>query len=482
MTMVRLIEMSLSGAVLIALILLIRKTMLHRLSKQGFVLLWGIVLIRLLLPFSVPLKIGGYTMEKSAEFLPEILEPALEGLLPLVQNGTIEQSLISKQIPWIPVIYLIGLLSLAAFAAVSYLVCLQKFHRAIPISNSYLEQWQKSHPLIRKIRFCQCSGVASPLTYGIVRPVILVPEKTDWEDTRQLDYVFLHELYHIRRFDVLLKTAAVVAVCIHWFNPLVWVMVWMFNRDLELSCDEYVIRTNGYDARADYARTLIAMEERNAMPILGYSEFGGNVAEERILSIMKAKPASVVSRCLSIGLTVVLGFGCMISVQAEAPSQPQPIPAPTAATVQATEAPESVTREVPETEASEPETWVWPTQSRTITLPYGVRLSGQEEQYTDHICISATEGAMVYASTDGTISKTGFDLVYGNYVVISESDHVMLFYGHLASVAVSCEDVVQAGDIIGTIGQTGQATGPNLSFAVFVDGKAVDPTVYKEYK
>ena len=102
--------------------------------------------------------------------------------------------------------------------------------------------------------------ISSPLTFGVLRPVILVPKKTDWTDETALRYVLEHEFVHIQRFDVLSKLLLIAAVCVHRFNPLGWVMYVLANRDLELSCDETVLRRFGGDIRAAYARVLIRME------------------------------------------------------------------------------------------------------------------------------------------------------------------------------------------------------------------------------
>ena len=102
--------------------------------------------------------------------------------------------------------------------------------------------------------------ISSPLTFGVLRPVILLPKKTDWTDETALRYVLEHEFVHIQRFDVLSKLLLIAAVCVHRFNPLVWVMYVLANRDLELSCDETVLRRFGGDIRAAYARVLIRME------------------------------------------------------------------------------------------------------------------------------------------------------------------------------------------------------------------------------
>ena len=89
-----------------------------------------------------------------------------------------------------------------------------------------------------------------------------------------LRYVLEHEFVHIRRFDALWKLLLLAAACAHWFNPLVWVMYVLANRDLELSCDETVVRRFG-GARASYARVLIGMEAEKSgfAPLFLYTQF-----------------------------------------------------------------------------------------------------------------------------------------------------------------------------------------------------------------
>ena len=147
--------------------------------------------------------------------------------------------------------------------------------------------------------------ISSPLTFGVLRPVILVPKKTDWTDETALRYVLEHEFVHIQRFDVLSKLLLIAAVCVHWFNPLVWVMYVLANRDLELSCDETVLRRFGGDIRAAYARVLIRMEAARGGFAPLCNHFGKTAIEERITAIMKTKRITIVS----LGLAALLVAG-----------------------------------------------------------------------------------------------------------------------------------------------------------------------------
>jgi len=91
----------------------------------------------------------------------------------------------------------------------------------------------------------QSDRITTPVAVGIIKPWIILPKFMDLNDTQLLRYVFTHEYYHIRRFDALWKMIFVFALCIHWFNPMVWVMFILACRDIELTCDEMVIRHFG---------------------------------------------------------------------------------------------------------------------------------------------------------------------------------------------------------------------------------------------
>ena len=154
------------------------------------------------------------------------------------------------------------------------------------------------------------------MTYGLFRPVILLPNNTDLDDKQQLEYILFHEYVHIRHCDTALKLLATAALCIHWFNPLVWVLYILFNRDIELACDEYVIRKFGADNRSAYARTLISMEERKSFIAPFCNNFSKNAIEERIVSIMKTKKSSAVA-LFAAGFVVAVSTGAFVtSVQA----------------------------------------------------------------------------------------------------------------------------------------------------------------------
>jgi len=143
-----------------------------------------------------------------------------------------------------------------------------------------------------------------------------MPKTTDWGDEETLTYVLGHEYVHIRRFDTVTKLVLTSALCIHWFNPMVWIMYVLANRDIELSCDEAVIHGFGERTKSAYAMTLIRMEEMRSGLSPLCNHFSKNAIEERIVAIMKIKRASLVGLFAAIGLVVGVTMAFATSAQA----------------------------------------------------------------------------------------------------------------------------------------------------------------------
>lgn len=123
--------------------------------------------------------------------------------------------------------------------------------------------------------------------------------------------------------DLSTKLLTITALCLHWFNPLVWVMYLFFNRDLELSCDECVLR-RFHGARADYANTLIDMAARQSHPAILYSPFSEDAIEERITSIMKLQKVTLGAIGCSLVLIAALVLTLAASPKKNGDDSPEP--------------------------------------------------------------------------------------------------------------------------------------------------------------
>ena len=294
-----LVQMSFFGAIFIAVVIAVRAVFINKLPKRTFLVLWGIALLRLLIPFSIPSMLSAYSfMNRSIPVKETVSDMPISDFIPSAQTGQlfIGESTSQVQMPqdstqisvWI-ILWCVGAITCAAFFIISYLHWSFEFKTSLPVSNMFAAQWLEEHRLKRPITIRQSDRVETPLTYGIFRPVILMPLKTDWENKQQLQYILLHEYVHICRYDMVTKLLSAFALCVHWFNPMVWVMYILFNRDIELACDECVIREFGENSKSEYALTLISMEEKKSglMPIC--NNFSKNAIEEMITAVMKIK-------------------------------------------------------------------------------------------------------------------------------------------------------------------------------------------------
>lgn len=350
------LEMSFGGAVLIAAVLLLRRALLYRVPKWTFLLLWLAALCRLLIPFTLPSRFSVYTGAARAVRFFEENTPAVssEARPPAIDPGIFRED--GRTVPTVPAVpaaapekepasplsavYLTGASLCGLFFAAAYLRGLRRFRGAKAVTSGFLTRWQREHPTLLPVEIKSCAAVNAPLAYGLLRPVVLLPQNTDWSDEDRLACVLTHEYIHIRRGDLGWKLLLTAALCLHWFNPLVWAMYFHANRDLELACDEAAVRALGLDSRKRYACSLLSAAESGFSPVF-ITYAAKNHMEERIRAIMKMKKTSVAAiltaAALVAGVTVVFatsktpgpkGSGDLPqTVQNDPQSKPNPAPA-----------------------------------------------------------------------------------------------------------------------------------------------------------
>ena len=298
-----LLQMSFTGGILILAVIVIRALAINMLPKKAFNALWWISVVRLMIPFSIPSAFSVYSLMGS--HAPGNGSQAIR-VLPIGASGqaaSMPDSITNAVSTW-TVVWAAGVLVCAVFFSLAYWKCRKEFQTSIPVGNDFTENWLSVHQQGRRISIRQSGRFSAPLTYGVLHPVILMPTSTKWENTDSLAYVLAHEYVHIRRFDSIRKLVLIVVLCVHWFNPLVWGMYVLANRDIELSCDEAVVRLFGESAKMAYARALISMEETRSGLTPLCSSFSKNAIEERITAIMKIKKTTVFSLVLA-GFIVV---------------------------------------------------------------------------------------------------------------------------------------------------------------------------------
>lgn len=316
-----LLQMSFAGGILILAVIVIRALAINMLPKKAFNALWGISVVRLMIPFSIQSVFSVYSLMGShapgngSQTIRVLPIGASGQAIPLTSSVLNAANAVST---W-TIVWAAGVLVCAVFFSLAYWKCWKEFQTSLPVGNDFTENWLCVHQQRRRISIRQSGRFSAPLTYGVIHPVILMPMSTKWENTDSLEYVLTHEYVHIRRFDSIRKLVLIVVLCVHWFNPLVWVMYVLANRDIELSCDEAVVRLFGENAKAAYARALISMEETRSGLTPLCNNFSKNGIEERIIAIMKIKRTTVFSFIMT-GL-IVAGTATMFATSANA--QPQ---------------------------------------------------------------------------------------------------------------------------------------------------------------
>jgi beta-lactamase regulating signal transducer with metallopeptidase domain len=305
------LQMSISASVLIVAVVIIRALALHKLPKKTFLVMWGVVVCRLLIPFSIQSRFSfnsGFDMVK--RMLAERKTVSFPAEMTSILNKTNVPTagepigIGSSAVPVSPIviIWLVGMCACALFFIVTYIKCRRKFKMSLPVENEFIALWLREHPLRRAVQVRQSDHIKSPLTYGVFRPIVLLPKMTEWMDEAELGYILTHEFVHIRRFDNLAKLLLVLAICVHWFNPIVWVMFVLANRDIEISCDETVVQKFDETVKSVYALMLISMEEKKCRVSPMCSNFSKNAIEERIECIMKIKNVTMLSIIAAIML------------------------------------------------------------------------------------------------------------------------------------------------------------------------------------
>lgn len=318
-----LIQMTVTGSILIGCIGAIRFLAIHRLPKMAFWALWIIAALRLLLPWSLPLPDG---IQTGAAALSNTVRDLSAGIFCpsfMGQEGGWGSGETPPGAPFpdtplpslVMVVWLAGAICLAVYFAAAYLWNVRMFKRSVPDSTPYVQEWKKAHRIFRPLEVRNLDVISSPMTYGILHPVILLPKGLDRSGEAVLWYVLTHEYVHIRRFDAMAKLLLTAALCIHWFNPLVWAMYILANRDLELSCDACVLRRAGRAGRAGYALSLLSLEETRSPGAPFCNHFSKNAMEERIEAIMKYKKTPAIAMIAAW----ILAAGATTAFAASAP-------------------------------------------------------------------------------------------------------------------------------------------------------------------
>ena len=298
----KIINMSISASWLVLAVLILR-FVLKKAPKWINVLLWGIVAIRLICPFSFESTLS---LIPSAETIPLNIgmdtTPTINSGISAINNAVnpiISQSntpmagasvnLLQITISIYEYIWIFGMIALALYTAISYWRLRRKVDTAVRYKDNIF----------------QSENVSFPFVLGIIKPRIYLQFKMNWQ---YLEHVVAHEQAHICRKDHWWKPLGFLLLMIHWFNPLMWLAYVLLCRDIELACDEKVIKELGNEQRGDYTQALVACSVNRRMLAACPLAFGEVSVKERVKSVMNyKKPAFwviIISVIVCVGVAV----------------------------------------------------------------------------------------------------------------------------------------------------------------------------------
>ncbi len=328
-------EMSMAAGILIIGIVLFRLLFVRRIPKRIMVILWEIVVLRLLLPFIITFPFSGIpalvtekfgTVSDDYSFGTVVVTTADLGMGNA--KGIFWTAEMPQRLYWsdiLTVLYLTGIVVMCVGSVYFYLRDSRLFRESLPMEKCekkrlirMMEVEDMEWGYLEKIDFRISDRTATPVTYGVFRPAIIFPKGIFLKEEKELGLCLLHELVHIRNHDNLKKLVAHAALCIHWFNPLVWLMYSLFNRDIELLCDETAVRKCMAD-KQDYALALLSMAEYRAEGFRTALGFGKNAVKERILAVMTAGKTKISSVIVAV-LAVILALTAFLGTQTFAAS------------------------------------------------------------------------------------------------------------------------------------------------------------------
>lgn len=323
------LSLSLSGSILAVLIFVVKPFIKHKISKSIQYYIWIVVLLRLVIPFSFEGSIMNdvfYSDENSLEISSQGTVQQIDGtrentmnssILPEVQknkangvyNADVDHSIHFRDIfnQYVIYIWLFGVitaLTVNLFGYMRFLKYLKQGYRpATDEENRTLAALLNGRKHVRLVRN---RFVTTPMLTGILRPCIVIPD-IDFEP-KQLKNILLHEISHLRHFDIGVKWLTMITASIHWFNPLMYFIKKEINHACELACDEAVIKDFSPSEKQAYGDTLIFVAAEHKYPI---GVLQATMCEEkkslkeRLASIMKY---SEKSRLIIIFSGILIGF------------------------------------------------------------------------------------------------------------------------------------------------------------------------------
>jgi len=202
------------------------------------------------------------------------------------------------------IIWSAGMILLACSFLIQYIRLSRYFSDAKPFDCNKYDIYLKG--IKRSVKLYTSARVKTPITYGVIKPRIILPAEFSFTDSALTEYAILHEIWHIRQLDSLFNILWLMLICVYWFNPLVWLFWGLVKKDMEYQCDASVVKTLGYESRAEYARALVELTPvENVHPAFSIPLSSSGI-KARIVNIMSMHRPTRLSRAAAIVLLTIM--------------------------------------------------------------------------------------------------------------------------------------------------------------------------------
>ncbi len=373
-------------------------------------------------------------------------------------------------------IWISGMILLALYSAASYTRIRLKVRDAVRYRDNIY----------------QAEQLESAFVMGIVNPRIYVPYNVS---DRELELIIEHEKSHIKRLDNIVKPIAYLLLIVHWINPLVWVFYILFSKDIELACDERVIRKLGFESKVIYSKTILDCNIKRSGNIVCPIAFAEIGVKERVKNILNMKKNNKIIVGLALVIIGVIAIGFMTSpkkaVAGEKQSIEDGVVKETDAglsvveeeTVYATDSNGDNTDEIllaEEADDTIEETDISDINNTELVISVAAGyLTGPFGELHKGVDIASPLGTPIISNVSGTVIEADYDSAKGYYIVVSVSDEITYECHNCDELLFEKESTINAGDTIALLGSTGYSTGPHVHLEVYRNGEAIDPYDYK---
>lgn len=461
------ISVTLWSSLIIVAVLIIRNLLSHKLSARAFKAIWLCLAIRLILPFdfsienapiSVPLPSQIY-MQAS---IPQISAVPDEGNVKPnnyanthLPNASVSLSALRFKAT-LPFIWLTGAVMFLLSSLFAYLLFVNRLRNSRQAASEDFKQ------ICGKLKVYYSNTITSPLLCGYFRPAIYLPYKK--YTLQEQSGIMQHEMTHYKQGDLWFQLLLLCAASLSWFNPLVHIMRRMAICDIEMTVDEKMLKNADMQKRIKYGQMLFTeISSKESLLMAQYNS--GKGTKQRFKSILSTSAkrrggillSFVVALCLSVSFMVSCapkpasqGFQGSTSTSTAITPPPASAPQSDAGSSQSDEASASLTA-----------------SGVSLPLADNLNVSGVHLNSENNIeyNIAAPNGAPILAVLDGKVEEASGTWVLGNYIKINHGGGFYTIYSHCSELKAEKGQTINAGEVIATVGTTGQSTGNHLGFS-----------------